>query len=151
MSLDKLKEDYLPIIAAIVIASLNLRFKFSEWIAMDTLADKAVEISSICFGFLLAVLTLLLQTQARKLENIRDAGRFSDLIAFNRKAVLGSAVLALVSLFYISMSLDVRTCHLVAIPKLPISLLLDTFVLAIFTYVVFVVYIFFDLFYFLIR
>lgn len=151
MSLDKFREDYLPIIAAILIASLNLRFRFSEWIAMDTLTDKAVEISSICFGFLLAVLTLLLQTQASKLEKIKDAGRFGDLIAFNRKAVLSSAVLALVSLLYISLEFDVKIYHLGALPKLPISLLLDTFVLAIVTYVIFVVYIFLDLFYFLIR
>ena len=151
MTIDKIKEKYLPVISALIITALNYQFKFSQKLDMGKFVDKAIDISSISFGFLLAVLALLLQTNNSKIEKIKLAGRFSELISFNKKAVTASALLAIISLFYVSLNLQIYNYQLLNFCSLSYTSIADLVFFAVFTYQIAVVYLFLDLFYFIIK
>lgn len=151
MTIDKIKEKYLPVISALVVVGLNYQFEFSQKLDMGKFVDKAIDISSISFGFLLAVLALLLQTNNSKIERIKVAGRFSELISFNKKAVSASALLAIISLFYVSSNLQTYNCQLANFSTLSCTSIADLVFFAVFAYQISVVYLFLDLFYFIIK
>ncbi|WP_379090707.1 hypothetical protein [Pedobacter sp. UC225_65] len=147
MTFEKFKEKYLAIILSLLIGALNYKFQFSKCIDMEKLADKAIDVSSISFGFLLAVLALLLQTQTPKLDRIKSAGKFGELVGLNRRAVISSSIVAIVSLLYVSINLGLTNFQ----HNINISILFDSFILITAIYLVIVVYQFLDLFYFLIK
>ncbi|MFC3357060.1 hypothetical protein [Sphingobacterium zeae] len=74
MTIDKLKEQFLSIAVSLLLLFMDLRFKWSSEINMEKLIDKAVDYSSISFGFLLTVLAILLQTQTKAISAIKHAG-----------------------------------------------------------------------------
>lgn len=151
MTLDKIKEKYLPTLSAIIIIGLNYKFEFSEKLDMGKFVDKAIDISSISFGFLLAVLALLVQTSNSKIERIKVAGRFSELITFNKKAVMASALLAIISLIYVGLNLQTNNNQGYIFESLSFKLFADIVFFAIFIYQIAVVYLFLDLFYFIMK
>jgi hypothetical protein len=61
----------------------------------DILAS-VLTIAGILFGFLLTMLTFLLQTNNSAMERIKRANRLRDVISYNRSAVYFAAVLTLV-------------------------------------------------------
>ncbi|MFD2966289.1 hypothetical protein [Sphingobacterium bambusae] len=71
---------------------------------MEKLFDKAVDYSSISFGFLLTVLAILLQTQTKAISATKGAGRFGDLILANKKGAVASIILVFISIGYLSIN-----------------------------------------------
>jgi hypothetical protein len=55
--------------------------------------DKAIDVGGILFGFLLTVLTLLIQTNSAVIKQLKNGGRFKDLISYNKEAVFCSVLL----------------------------------------------------------
>jgi hypothetical protein len=61
--------------------------------------DKSIDVGGISFGFLLTVLTLLIQTENSVIKNLKKGNRFSELISFNKEVVICSILLFSFSLF----------------------------------------------------
>jgi uncharacterized membrane protein (DUF485 family) len=151
MTFDKLKEKYLSVFMAVVIAFVNLKINFSSKIDMNSFMEKSIDISSISFGFLLAVLALLLQSDTSAITRIKANGRFGELINFNRKAVIASAILAIVGLLYITTKISTCYANVLIFNQFKLGHLSDCIVLAIFIFQLIEVYLFLDLFYFVIK
>jgi len=149
MTLSKLTYRYLSIIFASIAFISNYCFEFSKKLDMERLMDKAVDFSSISFGFLLAVLALLLQNNSPALQRIIDNDKFQELIDFNKKSVIASAVLAIAAIIYIASRLYISTW--VLLNKLSVRLVSDSICLSIFTFQLVQVILFLDLFYFIIK
>ncbi len=68
--------------------------------------DKIISITSTLFGFLLAVLTLLLQSSSVTIEKMKKHGSFLKLIYLNKLIVLTSIINCILSFFlFFSMKL----------------------------------------------
>ncbi len=115
MTIDKLKEKYLAILVSVIVVVLNFIWQFTVVINMEKLVDKAIDYSSISFGFLLTVLAILLQAQTGALKAIKEAGRFNDLISFNKKGVVSSLVLAIYAIVYISLGIEKSNLQLLSV------------------------------------
>lgn len=61
--------------------------------------DKIISITSTLFGFLLAVLTLLLQSNSPTIEKMKKHGSFLKLIYLNKTTVLVSIINCILSFF----------------------------------------------------
>ncbi|GAA4917447.1 hypothetical protein [Mucilaginibacter defluvii] len=150
MTIDKLKEKYLSTVLALGFALMNCKFHLSSKIDMESFSDKAIDISSISFGFLLAVLALLLQSDTPSIQRIKQGGRFNELINFNKKAVVASALLAIIALLYLSFKVAIIHSS-IYICGISIHEFIDCVILAVFTFQVIEVYLFLDLFYTIIK
>lgn len=62
------------------------------------LISQIMTVESILFGFLLTVLAITIQTNTSAILNIKKAGRFNDLISYNKQAVYMSFITVSVSL-----------------------------------------------------
>ena len=72
----------------------------------DDFLDKIISITSTLFGFLLAVLTLLLQSNSPTVEKMKKHGSFLKLIYLNKTTVLVSLINCILSFFlYFGMKL----------------------------------------------
>jgi hypothetical protein len=63
------------------------------------LISQIMTVESILFGFLLTVLAITIQTNTTAILHIKKAGRFNELISFNKKAIYASFITVFVSLF----------------------------------------------------
>lgn len=151
MTFDKLRQKYLSVILSIITAIINYRYYFSLNIDMSIFTDKAIDFSSISFGFLLAVLALLIQSDTPALNIIKINGRFNELISLNKKAVIASAFLVVVALIYVSFKIDVSFKDYCLYHNFHLKKIADSLVLAIFIYQATEVYYFLDLFYIIIK
>lgn len=68
------------------------------------LFDKTIDVGGLTFGFLLTVLTLMLQTPLKLINAAKRSDKFSELINSNKEAVLVSIVLVGFSLILISLT-----------------------------------------------
>lgn len=62
------------------------------------LISQVMTVESILFGFLLTVLAITIQTNTSGINHIRAAGRFNDLISFNKHAVYATLITVFFSL-----------------------------------------------------
>ena len=150
MTIDKLKEQFLFIAVSLLLLFMDLRFKWSSEINMEKLVDKAVDYSSISFGFLLTVLAILLQTQTKAISAIKHAGRFGDLIQANKKGVVASIILVFMSIGYLSIKNESN----IAMPlfcELSALNIINSFYLAVFLYQFVEVILFLEIFYLAIK
>jgi hypothetical protein len=69
-----------------------------EFLSDDKLYDKLITISTTLFGFLLAVLTLIIQGNSHTINEMKEFGSFDRLIKFNRDVVITSAIVCVLSL-----------------------------------------------------
>lgn len=145
MTIDSLKEKYLSILVSIIVIVLNFTWRFTAMIDMEKLVDKAIDYASISFGFLLTVLAILLQAQTGALKAIKEAGRFKDLISFNKKGVVSSLVLAIYAIVYISIGIENK--GQLVFDVISLHNLLDNIFLFILMYQLTQVILFLDLFY----
>ncbi len=150
MTLNKLKEFYLSTFLSIVILIVDLFFRLSSHLSMDKFVDKTVDYSSISFGFLLTVLTILLQTQTKAIVNIKNAGRFNDLIKANKRGVALSLILVFVSILFLSLY-DSDLLKLIVCKNWTIQSLINSTFLAIFVFQLIEVVLFLEIFYITIR
>ena len=83
------------------------------------------------------------------LKIIIENNRFQELIQLNRRAVLSSAVLAVIAICYLSLKLY-ETHHLL-FNKISLKLISDSTCISIFIFQLIELFLFLDLFYFIIK
>lgn len=150
MTLNKLKELYFSIFLATAILIVDLSYRWSSHLDMAKLVDKAVDYSSISFGFLLTVLAILLQSNTKAIIRIKHANRFNDLIKANKKGVIASLSLVFISIFYLSVSSS-EIINMIVYDDLSIKLLFNSIFLSVFAYQFIEVVLFLEVFYIAIR
>jgi len=151
MTIDKIKEKYLSTIVSLIVGILNYTTAFSLSMDMGSFMDKTISFSSISFGFLLTVLSLLLQSNSPAINRIKASGRFDELINFNKKAVISSALLVFCALLYIGFRPDNQCDRIILKYIVNVRTIADTIALMIFIYQATEVYLFLDLFYVIIK
>lgn len=112
-------EKYYPLLFTIVICVLLYVFRSMPVINYlyisvydDTFLTAILTALSIIFGFLLTALTTLYQSPSRAVKEIKQVGRFDELISYNKKAVkwvFFSVVFTAV--FLLSFKLDSKIPH----------------------------------------
>ncbi len=115
---------------------------------MEKVMDKSIDLSSISFGFLLAVLALLLQGDNPGLNRIKESGNFPSLVLLNKKAVLASGLLIIVALLYLSLG-----CNKIVLTLFDIEIrkVVDSISLGVLIYQLAMVFSFLDIFYYIIK
>ena len=78
-------------------------FAYNSWskcsfICTSNFFDKLITISTTLFGFLLTVLTLIVQSTNTVLLNMKKHGSYRRLILYNKNIVLLSAIVCILSL-----------------------------------------------------
>lgn len=99
-SLEYYIEKYSGILLGLVLAIFTYIYWdkiFAKLLSKDFL-DKAISISTTLLGFLLAVLTLIIQSTSQAVQRIRENTGYKRLIAFNKSIVYCSALVCLLSL-----------------------------------------------------
>lgn len=92
------KEKYLSYVIAGTVSFCCFKFlKLYEFAASEIVFDKTVDFSGIIFGFLITVLTILIQTDNPAIAKLKAGNRFKDLIAFNKRVIFISALLCFFS------------------------------------------------------
>ncbi len=95
-------EKYLGLIFGIG-ASYNCYIHFSCWLftVEKDFTDREITVCASLFGFLLTILTLLIQGQSETISEMKKHGSFKRLIHFNKTVILISAITTLIALFSI--------------------------------------------------
>lgn len=70
--------------------------------------DKVISISSTLFGFLLAILTLILQGNSATVSAMKRHGSYSRLIKFNKSTVISAIITCTLSLLLSFCSTEIR-------------------------------------------
>jgi hypothetical protein len=92
-------EKYIGLFLALVFTILCFRnWSYCSFICAKDFFDKVIGITTTLFGFLLAVLTLIVQSNSTIIQEMRAFGSYNRLISFNKKIVVLSAIICLVSL-----------------------------------------------------
>jgi hypothetical protein len=92
------------IIATIVIFIVYKNWSNFHFIYSSDFLDKVISISTTLFGFLLAVLTLIIQSNSPTVNTMRTHGSYQNLIKFNRRIVIYSFINCITSLVLCFMS-----------------------------------------------
>lgn len=91
-------EKYSSYVIALIISILCFKFlDLSKFSKSDILFDKTVDFSGIIFGFLITVLTILIQTNNAAISLLKKTNRFKDLLGFNKRVIFISALLCFYS------------------------------------------------------
>ena len=80
-------------------------------ILSENILGAILTVESILFGFLLTVLTLTLQSDATSINEIKRAGRISELISYNKNAVITS-FLTIITTTIVMLTHDITTHYL---------------------------------------
>jgi hypothetical protein len=70
------------------------------------LLEIIITLSTVVFGFLLTMLTILIQSSGKTIDLLKVTGRFKDLVYYNKEACYSSALLLLLSIIAIVFTLD---------------------------------------------
>ena len=93
-------EKYIGYVLGSVAAILAYRYSNPNLVlGKSEIFDKSIDVGGISFGFLLTVLTLLIQTENSVIQKLKNSNRFADLIQFNKEVVLCSVALFSYSFF----------------------------------------------------
>lgn len=106
LKIKKYSELYYPITLSLAVAfiscfwlSKNIVFKgIINKILLDSTLSLIISIEATLFGFLLAVLALILQMNNKLIQTIKEYGRFNDLISFCKRAVYASFTVVVLSI-----------------------------------------------------
>jgi len=148
MTIRKFLQNYLAILLAVAFFVLNLKYDIGARLDMEKVSDKSIDLASISFGFLLAVLALLIQGNNPALERIKASGKFPQLIVLNKKAVMASGWLVIASFLYAGFKLDET---IVQFFQLKCNDLINSAFLSLLVYQLSLVFSFIDIFYFIIK
>jgi len=80
-----------------------------SFICTSNFFDKIITISTTLFGFLLTVLTLIVQSSSAVISNMKKRGSYKRLISFNKNIVLLSAIVCILSLVLNSTTQKINT------------------------------------------
>lgn len=70
----------------------------------ENIFESVLTLSGIAFGFLITVLSLLLQMTNRSLKMLKELDKFDLLISYNKQAVYNSAITMIMSLVLLILS-----------------------------------------------
>lgn len=76
---------------------------FSKIHFSDLFYDKLVDFTGIVFGFLITVLTILLQSNNESIKLLKKYNRFKDLIFYNKEVVVFSALICFYTILIIAL------------------------------------------------
>lgn len=95
-----LEEVYPYLISTVIVVSIwkFIPNEFISKIFLVRIIESVLTISGILFGFLMTVLTLLLQTNTEGIKAIKDANKFENLLNYNKHAVYNTVISMVVSL-----------------------------------------------------
>ena len=91
-------EQYFGVLLGLFTGSLTYFKGFISWGMNNILPEKSVDICFILFGFLLTVLALIVQGDNQTLKRLRSFDGYGRIIRFNRRVVILSTILGLLSL-----------------------------------------------------
>ena len=124
-------EKYIGKIVAIVFAFVVLKFwdTFSIITEKD-IFDKLITVSATLFGFLLTVLTLIIQSTSESIQSMKRHGSYKRLIRVNKSIVLLFAFISLISIaFFIKSQALQKASH--SVLKYPSVVVISLFICAI--------------------
>jgi hypothetical protein len=148
MTFQKIIQNYLGLFSALLMLTFNLIYDWSTNIDMDKIMDKSIDISSISFGFLLAVLAILVQANNQAITSIRASGSYPTLISLNKKAVISCGLLIVAALIFIGF--DLSSSKLI-VANHSVRNIFDSICLSILIHQLIVVFLFLDIFYAIIK
>ncbi|MEB2786382.1 hypothetical protein [Algoriphagus persicinus] len=99
-------EKFYPYILSIIFIIIIYKYIPSELevkIFSSNIFDSVLTLSGISFGFLITVLSLLLQMTNRSLKMLKELDKFDLLISYNKQAVYNSALTMIFSLILLIM------------------------------------------------
>lgn len=92
-------EKFLGLGIGLTAGYLSYKFwGFWSFICSQAFSDKVITISTTLFGFLLTVLTLIVQSTSPAIIQMKKHGSYKRLILFNKNIVLLSATVCILSL-----------------------------------------------------
>jgi hypothetical protein len=94
---------YLEKYLGFLIGTAGSLFVYNNWtlcsfMCTSNFFDKVITISTTLFGFLLTVLTLIVQSTSEVILSMKKHGSYKRLILFNKNIVLLSAIVCILSL-----------------------------------------------------
>jgi hypothetical protein len=102
-------EKYYPYILSIIFILIIYKYISPELevkIFRSNIFESVLTLSGISFGFLITVLSLLLQMTNRSLNMLKELDKFDLLISYNKEAVYNSAITMIFSLALLIMFSD---------------------------------------------
>ncbi|RBN51408.1 hypothetical protein [Flavobacterium psychrolimnae] len=102
-------EKLLAYVCGFVCVIISYKYSVSfSFIFDSSFLDKVISISSTLFGFLLAILTLILQGNSTTVSAMKRHGSYSRLIKFNKSTVISAIITCTLSLFLSFCSTGIR-------------------------------------------
>lgn len=120
----ELWEKYYPYFLSIIlllIFYLYLPSKIQVKIFNENIFESVLTLSGISFGFLITVLSLLLQMTNRSLKMLKELDKFDLLISYNKQAVYNSALTMIFSLILLIITSNEDSPLLVSIHEIIIG------------------------------
>ncbi len=130
--MDKTLGYWIEKLAGLIIGFVVIFLFFKFWhhgsfISNSQFLDKLITISTTLFGFLLTVLTLIVQSESEAVKKMKAHGSYSRLINFNKSIVLLSGFVCLLSLF-LSFCSELLKCKSELLLKLFATINLGAFI-----------------------
>lgn len=102
--MDKTIGYWLEKLTGYISGAIVVYFSFIYWeklkfIVDVTFLDKIISITTTLFGFLLAILTLIIQSNSSTINKMKKHGSFKRLILLNKVTVITSIINCIYSLF----------------------------------------------------
>lgn len=92
-------EKYIGVSLGILFGFFAYNSEALAFISKPAFLDKIISIASTLFGFLLAILTLIVQSNSETVKEMQRHGSYQRLLHFNKRIVLLSGLVCLTSLF----------------------------------------------------
>lgn len=104
----KYLERFYPICLSLLFIVFIFLFRDSAFIISvskklftENILSLVITIESILFGFLMTVISLIIQMNNKAIDAIKQLGRYKDLLNFARFSIYSSILVIFFSLFYI--------------------------------------------------
>jgi len=114
-------EKFYPYILSIILLIITYNYIPSEIktkIFSGNIFESVLTLSGISFGFLITILSLLLQMTNRSLKMLKELDKFDLLISYNKQAVYNSAITMIISLVLLIMSSNENIAPQISIQEL---------------------------------
>lgn len=133
--MDKTIGYWIERLSGYISAVIIMYFSFDNWEKLEFIKsvdflDKIISITTTLFGFLLAILTLIIQSNSSTITKMKSHGSFKRLILLNKLTVLTSIINCIYSLILSF------TTNLIEIKSLTLLKLAITLNIGIFSFVI---------------
>lgn len=144
--MDKTIGYWIERLSGYISAVIIMYFSFDNWEKLEFIKsvdflDKIISITTTLFGFLLAILTLIIQSNSSTINKMKSHGSFKRLILLNKLTVLTSIINCIYSLILSF------TTNLIEIKSLNLLKLATTINIGLFSFVIVNTFLFTIIFY----